>query len=175
MNDHSTPPTFGQLWKGWFDNKNPPMNTQLLAPGTPLVNTPKNASADLLRQARQKIVKGQSRRGVLSQLITSTRRGPAAVRGPSVQAPGAAPAAGAPAGFGGGGYSGNVARRLGSASNLGYASATKPAPNPNPTPAPAPTPTPAPTPAATSPSPSPSPSSAAAPSLTQPKPQGFGM
>ncbi len=122
-------PTFGVMWKGFFDSqKNPPLDRTPLPDSAPLVNTPKNASADLLRQARQKIGKGQNRRAVLNQLFTSTKRGPAAVKGPPVQAPGAAPAAGAPAGFGGAGYSGNVASSLGASSNFGFSSPDTPRP-----------------------------------------------
>lgn len=140
------PETFGTLWKGWFDDKNPRMNTTALPDSAPLVNAPKNASADLLRQARQKINKGEDRKTVLGQLFNSTRRGPAAIKGPVVPAPGVSNAPGAPTGFGGAGYSGNVASRLGQSSNVGFSSASAPRPSPNPAPASAPPPPPPPPP-----------------------------
>ena len=103
----------GELLKG--------LNTIHLAPKAPLVNKPRRASAELLFQAQRKINKGVNRKTVLGQLQTSTARKAATVVSPPPMAP---PLAGAPApnaatGFGGAGYSGNVAGQIGHAVNPG--------------------------------------------------------
>lgn len=116
QNSGSKPILFGALWKG--------MNTEPL-PDTAPVATPTRSSADLLRQARLKQNKGQSRAKVAAELRTSTQRRAAAVVAPTAAA--AAPGSG----FGGSGYSGNVASQLGHASNPGTVTPAGP-PRPKP-------------------------------------------
>ncbi len=127
-------PTFGVLWKG--------MNTTPLPDNAPLVNTPNRSTADLLRQARGKIMEGQDRKKVLGQLRFSTARKPAALAQPKIpQNTSSSPATSS--GFGGGGYSGNVASQIGHAGNAGYSTPSAPRPNPNPAPSAAPAAAPA--------------------------------
>lgn len=111
-------PTFAARWaelrKGFFD---PPRR---LPQNAPIVNTPNRATPDLLFQARKKILKQQDRKKVTAQLATSTTRRAAAVRGPAPVEVGAPPPAATPTGFGGRGYSGNVARQIGHEPDNGY-------------------------------------------------------
>ena len=111
--------TFATLWKG--------LNTMPVAPTAPLINTPKGASPDLIRQANKKIGKGQNRKAILGQLRTSTRKAPAAVIAPPALPDPSSPTT--QSGFGGGGYSGNNAVRLGQSSNTGFSQALPPEPS----------------------------------------------
>lgn len=140
MTSNSAPQTFGPLWKGLFGGnlggqKNPPLNWRPLPQTAPIVGTPNRASADLLRQAREGILKGKNRKGQRNALLNATARKPAAVVGPPAVKPvppGAATptAPAAPVGFGGSGYSGRVASLLGHASNPGTTTPTVPLPKP---------------------------------------------
>lgn len=141
--------SFGHLWKG--------MNTIPLAHNAPLVNMPSRASGDLKSQVTHTLLRKPSigRGDLLAALRVATARKPAVVKAPP-------PPPGTPAsnGMGAGGYSGNVAAKLGQASNAGSTSASGPRPNPNPAPAPLPAAAPAaqapaPPPAPTPPSPPP--------------------
>lgn len=104
----SSPDTFATLWlaKG--------LNTIKLPAGSPLVNTNKRSTPDLLRQANKQVAKGKNRKVVTNMLNRSTLRSPAHVVAPPMPAAGAQPSSN-----GGGGYSGNVAAILGQASNPG--------------------------------------------------------
>ncbi len=126
--------TFAPLWKLY-------MNRTPLPQAAPLVGTPKRASSELIYQATRQLLKGTDRKSVMRSLATSTARKPAAVMpapaaapaaaapAPAAPSPGAAPSLPGPAsGFGGAGYSGNVATALEHPSNPGFTTATPPPP-----------------------------------------------